>query len=522
MAGLDIFDDSEELQQEIPVEEAPKADKAEAYPGAVNLNRQLQLLQKQLLQRTQPSLFDPVLMKIAAGFAAPTKTGSFFESLGYAAQAGSEEAEKERARRIDNEKLQFEILKYQDAAKRKQQSMQILANLSNPSGASGVSSPTELMPPSQVASAAVKNPSILQTIKITPEILNELARIGDKETYNMALAMQKAQIQMGQLQLQEQDIKQKGFDTVERRNPFDPNDIIKIPRNMVAEFDAIDPNDENAMYAFMAKTKQPGYFGKYKAPKAGAPAGTTAEPTAGAPTEEAEGFKRPPTTTEREEEKLRRTKRIESDIETDKKEREALFLRQQNANSLRTTGTALYTYATNPETGKAFDYMNKQGLLPALTSLVENGVSVGSFKIGLPDIRDAMMKAGIQGATQKDIDTLKMASQYITKLQLDMAKADAKGSISNYEDQLFERANVSKNDNARVVAMKSKLLITKAKMDDLVAQKYTEWTQKNPNGYIYQFNQTPEMRKLIEQYDRKLDEIQSAYGFGFSPSQMKK
>jgi hypothetical protein len=521
MAGLDIFDDSEELQQEIPVEEAPKADKAEAYPGAVNLNRQLQLLQKQLLQRTQPNLFDPVLMKMAAGFLAPTKTGSFGESLGYAAQAGSEEAEKERARRIDNEKLQFEILKYQDAAKRKQQAMGLLSGLAGPKGESTTASPTELMPPNQVATAAVKNPSILETIKITPDILAAIAATGDKEVYNMALAMQKSQIQMGQLQLQERDIQQKGFDTVERPHPFDPGATIKLSRENARIFDSIDPNDENAMYAFMAKTKQPGYFGKYKAPTAPT-AGAPTTPTEGAPTEETEGFKRPPTTSEREEEKLRRTKRIEADIDADKAEKANLFARQENArSSLLPTATALYNYSTNPETKKAFDYMTKKGLLPAITSLVENGLSVGNFRIGLPDVQDAMRKAGVQGATDKDIETVRMASQYITKLQLDMAKADAKGSISNYEDQLFERANISKNDSARVVALKSELLMTKAKMDDFVATKYADWVKKNPNGYVYEFKQSPEMQKLTNQYNKKLDEIQSKYGFGFSQSDVK-
>ena len=57
--------------------------------------------------------FDPVLMRVAAGFAKPTKTGSFGESLGYAATAAADEAEKEFARSQQMEKLKFELAQKQ-------------------------------------------------------------------------------------------------------------------------------------------------------------------------------------------------------------------------------------------------------------------------------------------------------------------------------------------------------------------------------------------------------------------------
>ena len=56
-------------------------------------------------------MFDPVLMQTAAGFLKPTKTGSFGESLGYAAENAGAEAEKEMLRNRENQKLEMELAK---------------------------------------------------------------------------------------------------------------------------------------------------------------------------------------------------------------------------------------------------------------------------------------------------------------------------------------------------------------------------------------------------------------------------
>ncbi len=53
--------------------------------------------------------FDPVLMATAAGLLAPTKTGSFGESLGYAAQGAGAASDKELAQLKEDQKLELEL-----------------------------------------------------------------------------------------------------------------------------------------------------------------------------------------------------------------------------------------------------------------------------------------------------------------------------------------------------------------------------------------------------------------------------
>jgi hypothetical protein len=54
-------------------------------------------------------LFDPVLMQAASGFLKPTKTGSFGESLGYAAEGAGVASESEQIREAENLKLEQEL-----------------------------------------------------------------------------------------------------------------------------------------------------------------------------------------------------------------------------------------------------------------------------------------------------------------------------------------------------------------------------------------------------------------------------
>jgi hypothetical protein len=53
--------------------------------------------------------FDPMLMRVAGALLQPTKTGSAGESIGYAASAAADEAEKQALRGVDIAKMEFEL-----------------------------------------------------------------------------------------------------------------------------------------------------------------------------------------------------------------------------------------------------------------------------------------------------------------------------------------------------------------------------------------------------------------------------
>ena len=123
------------------------------------LNEQTNKLLESLDARKN-RLFDPMLMKAAAGFLAPTKTGSFGESLGYAATAAADEAEKEFARSQQMEKLKFELAQKQyDQAQQQAIQGHLMNKMSPGFSLTGGAGPTTSMQTPTTAGTAPGQPA---------------------------------------------------------------------------------------------------------------------------------------------------------------------------------------------------------------------------------------------------------------------------------------------------------------------------------------------------------------------------
>jgi len=81
---------------------------AERQKENVAASERLQTLMNSLDARKNMP-FNPMLMRLAAGMLQPTKSGSFGESLGYAAAGMSEQAEKDFRQKQEDAKLRFEL-----------------------------------------------------------------------------------------------------------------------------------------------------------------------------------------------------------------------------------------------------------------------------------------------------------------------------------------------------------------------------------------------------------------------------
>lgn len=94
--------------------------------------------------------FDPVLMRISGALLSPTKTGSVGESLGYAATAAADEAQRQAAQGFDLAKLEFELgqKKREQQAGLEQQKFR-MQYLSQPRG----QAPTLAQPPAEPLTA---------------------------------------------------------------------------------------------------------------------------------------------------------------------------------------------------------------------------------------------------------------------------------------------------------------------------------------------------------------------------------
>jgi hypothetical protein len=98
------------------------------------LDTQIQKMQESLMQRQKP-LFNPELLALSKGFLKPTRTGSFFESAGNAADALESASDKSLEKQYAAQKLQMELLEKSVGLKQAQAGIAHLSSLSTPQSA---------------------------------------------------------------------------------------------------------------------------------------------------------------------------------------------------------------------------------------------------------------------------------------------------------------------------------------------------------------------------------------------------
>jgi hypothetical protein len=167
---------------------------------------------------------------------------------------------------------------------------------------------------------------------------------------------------------------------------------------------------------------------------------------------------------------------------------------------------AKLTYDLVKANPSGFGLLNKPGWDKALAYLAEEGIRVGPYNISVADIQGAMRRAG--GYTQADLDAVTKVQQLAIQTQLALA-SQAKGSVSNYEDRLFQAAGISINDSPKVIQYKTELVRARA---DMLQKTWTEWNKyKRTGGNIDDFRDSSMFKSLQSEYDKNLDSIFKAY-----------
>ena len=154
----------------------------------------------------------------------------------------------------------------------------------------------------------------------------------------------------------------------------------------------------------------------------------------------------------------------------------------------------------------AFGILAKPGISNALLTLVENGIRVGNFSVGFNDIQTAILRAG---GTQSDIDAAAMLAQIAVQTSLDLSAA-VKGSVSNYEQTLFQQASYSKNDSPNVLKYKAELARARGEFDRFAWNKYKQF-EKQGGRSVEDFKDSEQYQSYVKQYEDTLKKIRSTY-----------
>lgn len=466
---------------------------------------------RESLDMRKNRLFDPVLMQTAAGFLKPTKTGSFGESLGYAAENAGVAAEREAAFQRENQKLEMELLTKEQDLLQQMGGDQLVSMLLGGPKAGGAPPPAGgavTTPGGQLRVPGTASPVDVANLK-TPDQVLTAARQGSIPITDEVLLLASRRAPKLLATLQEIRKAQEG----EQRNRIAQEELDfkrasekrkVIPRGLRTEREISGPEYtqyQNALRQYLSDGDENKLLNFYDSmgwleseqvrsrviPKAG----ETAPPIGRAKTQtEIEAEKEAATTTSKG--RAEAAEKLASRLAT---QAEAAF---ENTNIAKD----MIGYARNNPL--VFQIMNKPGLANAVARAVEQGVNAGNFNISLPAATIAQYQL-----SENDLTALQMFMQKNAQLQTrgrQLNRTPGEGSMSDFETRLLGGIYALPSDSARAIILKSDALILQGMFDE---NRFKLWNQKSKQpGYTYNdFLVDDDFKALKESYRKTLDRV---------------
>jgi hypothetical protein len=526
---------ADELNPEsLSIEETAYSDLAR---GRILLEAQIKRLMSSL-DRRKNQTFDPVMLRAAQGFLAPTKNGSFGESLGNVAGGVAEEQAKQQLQDEQVGKMQLELgqklydLKRQSAAQEMlgsslggkkptiaQAPMATAPTTSAPIGGTPLpvgqaqTSQTNQVPTDvqQAVSAIKQNPNIMDELTMTPQIVAAISTLdpalGKIAESVLNSQMKKIEIMQKRYNTNAQgdvfdtftgEMIKKGARTVEVNSPYDPDPdrAIKMPADLVDQYNQLDFSNNKAVNTWL---KQHG-LGAYAIGAEGAPTGETV--SLGAPTAK--------TKSEKDLENKITEKREGAKIDEDVKQKKALQDAADASMEVKNSARTIYNYAENPKTTNTFGILSKPGIGPAILSAIESGVTVGNYNVGISALPDIIRKAK---GSQDDINAALAVAPKLAQLELGYRRMflQGQGSVSNMEGQVVAKLGPTMADTPKIVMLKSEMITARATFDEQNSNRYQKWLEKNPNGYVEQYKHSPSYVELQNHYENKMKQLDKKY-----------
>jgi hypothetical protein len=470
--------------------------------------------------------FDPVMMAGAAGFLKPTKTGSFGESLGYAAEGMSSEAEKEFARRQAMQKLELELAEKGLSATTKNLEMEDLLRLSGmggkampaprvgpagapaaggapaaPAGGAPAGGPAPAPAPGSVGQTGAPNQlrlitdsDITRAYAISKEHGDKIANIAKMQREDIISTpdgpFSRSQQKYLEVEPHQTKIIERDFGRF-----IGPK---KVPERLSREYDkiraeAVEKNDPDIEFNWF---KRQGWLeGPIKPTKEEIAAGK-------APVQTKPGDE-PLSESERKIRDELRKKRGETEIEEEKTQISTVRQNMEKARGLTNIAKDMTTYASsNP---RAFQLLQDTTIKDAIFRAAEKGITTPGGTIAFPARELETYKLSPQ-----DREALQMFMQKYAELTVNfrkVARAPGEGATTESEGLLFSQLGALPSDTARVIILKSHALELKAEYDKQLFRAWTKFKGANKDASYGEFLASDVKDTLDNQYDATLQKV---------------
>lgn len=513
-------------------------------------------LQRQALtataQRLKASLdtrmglpFDPTMMAAAAGFLKPTKTGSFGESLGYAAEGMSSEAEKQFARQQAANKMEMELQqKMYDLAQQGAITGHRMTRLgagmpgmpAGPAGgpvggpvggpaAGGAPTPAGGAPApaggpagapagGAPASPVMSTGAPRQQPLITDKDIEEAYLLDPSGKYGKELA------EIAKMQREDIISTPEGpySRSQQRFLPQSPDRIVevdfgryigtkKVPFSVYEEWKktherAVSEQNPNLEIDWFKRR------GWLEGKPSTATEGKAGEGKAG------EAGDRPLTVEERKQRQEITTERGKAQVSQEKEQIGRLDTNFTASRELINTARGMRELATSNK--RAFDLMNNDGIAAAVARSAQKGLQAGNLgSISIPASELASFNL-----SKEDREALQMFAREYANLTVQFRKAarvPGEGATTEREGDLYAALGAMPTDTARVIRLKSEFIEMKGKYDQEVFKAWNRFS-KNPENSYRDFLASDELERINNAYDARLGQMQKANAEAFRTS----
>jgi len=527
-------------------------------------NRQAKLLE--LNNKRKNPMFDPQLLALSSALLRPTKTGSFGESLGYAAEALGSEQEKRMQREQAEAKMQMELEDMTQEQKRQMMSHELMMELNGvgaPFGqapaftgapAAAPAAGTTTMP--QLAGApqaAVQAPAAAQKSgldRFTDEQLRQLFEADPKNnTYILNFMEDRRKrrefaLKERETETKEASVKQflPGVGTIEKPISF-WRQLDKLEGEPLREF-----LEKNRIYvntvdlpgggkrvatpeeiAFMQEekkaklTERPEDFpiaeldgrnyrmlsSQYRELMRAREEGPEAVQK-WLDKFQGKGTAKAISTQEAEAEAAGAKTRAEKLAGSDAEKIDTVRAVASSAGDIINNADAMISFVTDSKTKGAFGQFSKPGVISAIGTLVSQGFNAGEYRIGIPAIEEAKLKLT---GTPEEINAATAAAATLANFELGFRVAFLKGqgAVSNTESQVVSRLAGSVSDSPKTLEYKAKLLKARGVYDREFGRRFEDALERNPNLTVEKAKRSPEFKSLRDNYDNHLLQLQKSF-----------
>jgi hypothetical protein len=470
----------------------------------LKLNAQIEKLMSSLDSRNLSPINEKYLA-MAEGFLAPTKTGRFGESAGAAAGKYREAVGEERKRLTEAEKAKLEFMIQQYGLSQKdyelekkiegQQFMRDFFNKGQPAGkintaateataATGSPSLQDMIGRGQPA-GGIRNITLADIANAPEEARPTLEKLYDDQ--QNAIKIEQGEFGATKTFL---PVLNESTDTLTVQQARELNAIKNATRGM--------PTDQKNKY-FMEWYAENGLI---KGPASGA-----AHPYE---TEEIE-------TPQQKQKRLKISEAIDTERGKESVKRQAADITAYNDEAklganISISAKQMYDYASDPALEGMFGLLAKKGLTNSFFTAMKEPIKIGSVSIGVGNIEDVIRTAG---GTDEQIAAAAAFKKPASESELAFTRIylAKQGAITEGERAIVRNIMPSMSDPAKIVRLKSELMIARAQFDQQKADLFNAYVNKNPSATAFDFEHdaSSPYKSLLKNYAEHTAEISNEY-----------